>query len=324
MKKSELFKMYEEAKQGGADVFMVILYIHMPTGEEEIICNPNVEEKMKYIDKTYNDDLVHANCSDIYIRDAIFSVDGGEREFKEGKGVILFLNRRGYSESLHCNTCGETFQCPNCSVSLTYHKRRHRLECHICGYSEKLPEVCPNCSSHDIKSVGFGTEQIEDEVRRLFPFKKVCRLDSDASGGDRKYIAKVLSDFKEGKIDILLGTQMIAKGLNFPLVSLVGVVNADISLHVPSFRANERTYELLKQVAGRVGRYRPDGKVIVQTSEVANRAIRAIELNEDEEFYYEELDARRALNFPPYSRLVDYTLRSKVEEKARTGAFELE
>ena len=247
-----------------------------------------------------------------------------EREFKEGKGVILFLNRRGYSESLHCNTCGETFQCPNCSVSLTYHKRRHRLECHICGYSEKLPEVCPNCSSHDIKSVGFGTEQIEDEVRRLFPFKKVCRLDSDASGRDRKYIAKVLSDFKEGRIDILLGTQMIAKGLNFPLVSLVGVVNADISLHVPSFRANERTYELLKQVAGRVGRYRPDGKVIVQTSEVANRAIRAIELNEDEEFYYEELDARRALNFPPYSRLVDYTLRSKVEEKARTGAFELE
>lgn len=247
-----------------------------------------------------------------------------EKEFREKKGVILFLNRRGYSKSLVCNTCGEVFLCPNCSVSLTYHRKDRRLECHMCGYSEPVPSSCPNCSSRDIMTIGYGTERIEDEIRKLFPFRTIRRLDSDSAKGKREYIASALSDFREGKVDILLGTQMIAKGLNFPLVSLVGIINADTSLSLPDFRANERTYSLLLQVAGRVGRYRPDGKVIIQTSFVSNRAIRAVELNESEEFYYKELDERRKLSYPPYSRLINFTLRSKDEERAERTAISQE
>ena len=237
-------------------------------------------------------------------------------ELDKGNGVILFLNRRGYAHGIVCNSCGEAVKCPNCSISLTYHKSKRRLVCHTCGYSESLVESCPSCHSHDLVVSGGGTEMIEEELRMLFPFKRIVRLDSDSADGNKKFVAETLASFKNGETDILLGTQMIAKGLNFPKATLVGVVNADATIFLPDFRADERTFQLLEQVAGRVGRYRADGKVIIQTSQVSNPAIRAVENRLGDEFYYSELAERRKVGFPPYCRLVNLTIRSKNGEKA--------
>lgn len=240
------------------------------------------------------------------------------------KGVILFLNRRGFSYGYVCASCGHVIECPNCSVSLTYHKTGRRLVCHTCGYSTGLLKTCPECRSRDLMPSGFGTEMAEEEVRQLFPSKRIERLDTDSVNGDKTKVQAVLEDFREGRIDILLGTQMIAKGLNFPLVSLVGVLNADSSLALPDFRAGERTFDLLYQVAGRAGRYRDDGLVIIQTRQSSAPAISKVALNKVEEFYDAELSERRETGFPPYSRLVNLTLRSRSEDKARESAEKLE
>lgn len=247
-----------------------------------------------------------------------------DRELGKGNGVILFLNRRGYSHALTCNTCGHVFFCPNCSISLTYHKKSRMLVCHSCGYREKLGDTCPQCNSHDLSSNGFGTEKIEEEIRMLYPFAKVKRLDADAAEKGRQYVSDTLKEFESGEIDILLGTQMIAKGLNFPKATLVGVLNADQGLFMPDFRANERTFELLEQVSGRVGRFRDDGIVVIQTTQIANDAIRAVELNDSETFYYKEMEKRRKLGFPPFTRLINIRVRSRNEEKARTEAENIE
>lgn len=243
---------------------------------------------------------------------------------KDGKGVLLFLNRRGYSYNYICNTCGEVITCPNCSVSLTYHKKSRRLECHTCGYSQSLTKTCPSCLSKDLSPRGFGTENIEEEVSALFPQAKVARLDTDVVEGDKEKVHSILEGFKNGDIDILLGTQMIAKGLNFPKVSLIGVLNADSSLNLPDFRAAERTFSLLHQVAGRAGRFRADGTVIIQTSQPLAPAIRYASLNDLEEFYRVELRNRKETIFPPYSRLVNLTVRGKNEEKVRAEAERIE
>lgn len=242
----------------------------------------------------------------------------------EKRGVILFLNRRGFSYGYVCSSCGHVIECPNCSVSLTYHKTGRRLVCHTCGYSTGLVQSCPECRSRDLMPSGFGTEMAEEEVRQLFPSKRIERLDTDSAGGDKEKVARLLEDFREGRIDILLGTQMIAKGLNFPLVSLVGILNADSSLALPDFRAGERTFDLLYQVAGRAGRYRDDGLVIIQTRQSSAPAISKVALNKVEEFYDAELSERRETGFPPYSRLVNLTLRSRSEEKAKDSAEALE
>ncbi len=245
-------------------------------------------------------------------------------ELDKKNGVILFLNRRGYSNAITCNSCGEVIRCPNCSVSLTYHKKNRILKCHQCGYVTDAPEICPHCKSHDISSFGFGTEKIEEELRRLYPFANIKRLDGDVAEHDRAYIAQTLSEFEKGDVDILLGTQMIAKGLNFPKATLVCVINADQGLFLPDFRANERTFDLLQQVSGRVGRYRDDGKVIIQTTQVNNPAIRAVELNDAEGFYFTEMELRRRLSYPPYTRLINIRVRSRKEEKARCEAESIE
>ena len=239
-------------------------------------------------------------------------------------GVILFLNRRGYSSSVLCNSCGEAVRCPNCSISLTYHKKGKVLKCHTCGYVMPLVKTCPSCHSHDLITSGLGTEMIEEELRTLYPFARIKRLDGDTAESDKGYISETLGEFERGEIDILLGTQMIAKGLNFPKATLVGVVNADQSIFLPDFRANERTFALLQQVSGRVGRYRDDGRVIIQTSQVDNPAIRAVELNEPEEFYRSEMEVRRKIGYPPYSRLINIRIRSRKEEKARAEAEAVE
>lgn len=242
----------------------------------------------------------------------------------EKKGVILFLNRRGYTYSYVCSNCGEPLQCPHCSVSLTYHKKENKLICHTCGYVTSPLKFCPKCSSRDFAPRGRGTESAEEEVRRLFPLANVERLDRDSAGIKNENTNKILKRFKEGKIDILLGTQIIAKGLNFPSVSLVGILDADSSLYVPDFRASERTFDLLEQVSGRAGRFRPDGRVIIQTLDPLSPAI-ALSLRHDVSLFYErELQNRRETMFPPYTRLINLTLRGRDQNKTENEANRLE
>ena len=223
--------------------------------------------------------------------------------------TILFLNRRGFTHFFRCNQCGYELKCKNCSVPLTYHKVENRLRCHYCGWSLYPPESCPQCGSFDIGSSGFGTEFIEAETRAKFPNARIMRLDTDILKNKEELLTS-LEDFRQGKYDILLGTQMVAKGLNFPNLQLVGVILADAGLHMPDFRAGERTFSLITQVAGRAGRYFPDGKVIVQTYSPGRGPVLYACQNRVEDFYGSELAEREMLDFPPFSRLLRLVFRS--------------
>jgi primosomal protein N' (replication factor Y) len=237
-----------------------------------------------------------------------------------GRPSILFLNRRGFAHFYQCPSCGWEQTCKRCSVSLTWHKARGKCICHYCGHSEPPVTSCPNCHSVEGGYRGFGTEMIEEEVRSAFPDLRLRRVDADTAGkkskSDEGGLENILAQFKAGMIDILLGTQMVAKGLNFPGVRLVGVVFADTGLHLPDFRAAERTFSLIVQVAGRAGRYFPDGKVIVQTLRMEDPVIKRSCTLDVAGFYNAELVQRKALNFPPYSRLIRFTVRSKDEKRA--------
>jgi primosomal protein N' (replication factor Y) len=232
-----------------------------------------------------------------------------------GRQSILFLNRRGFAYFYHCRQCGYELTCKRCSVSLTYHKSRGRAVCHYCGYSVVPPRACPQCGSLEAGFTGFGTEMIEEELGRTFPDLRVRRADADTTG-KKGSLAETLDIFKAGGADILLGTQMVAKGLNFPGVRLVGVVLADTGLHLPDFRAAERTFSLIVQVAGRAGRYFPDGKVIVQTLRPRDPVITRACALDVEGFFEAELAQRELLGFPPYARLIRFTIRSKEEPRA--------
>jgi primosomal protein N' (replication factor Y) len=232
-----------------------------------------------------------------------------------GRQSILFLNRRGFAYFYHCPHCGYELSCRRCSVSLTYHKHKGRAVCHYCGYSAVPPKVCPQCGSLEAGFTGFGTEMIEEEVRRTFPDLRLRRADADTTGR-KGSLEETLDIFRAGGIDILLGTQMVAKGLNFPGVRLVGVVLADTGLHLPDFRAAERTFSLIVQVAGRAGRYFPDGKVIVQTLRPRDPVIVRACMPDVAGFFAAELAQREALGFPPYTRLIRFTIRAREPEKA--------
>jgi len=239
-----------------------------------------------------------------------------------GKQTILFLNRRGFAHFYHCPDCGWEQTCKRCSVSLTLHKARGKCVCHYCGYTESPPLACPKCGCLSAGYRGFGTEMIEEEVTRTFPDLKIKRVDADTAGKGGG-LEDTLALFKAGMIDILLGTQMVAKGLNFPGVRLVGVVFADTGLHMPDFRAAERTFSLIVQVAGRAGRYFPDSKVIVQTLRMEDPVITRSCNLDVEGFFKEELKQRLALGFPPFSRLIRFTIRSKEEKHAEAAAKRL-
>ena len=225
-----------------------------------------------------------------------------------GRQTILFLNRRGFAHFYHCPSCGFEQTCRRCSVSLTWHKSKGRAVCHYCGYSEPPPRACPECGSLEAGYLGFGTEMIEEEVARTFPDLRVRRADADTAG-KKGGLADTLKEFKAGNVDVLLGTQMVAKGLNFPGVRLVGVILADTGLHMPDFRAAERTFSLIVQVAGRAGRYFPDGKVIVQTLRMGDPVIVKSCALDVEGFFKAELAQREMLGFPPYSRLIRFSAR---------------
>ncbi len=220
----------------------------------------------------------------------------------KGEQSIVFLNRRGYSTQLICQSCGYVARCIDCSIPYTFHKKRGCLSCHLCGSARHAPERCPDCGGKDIVYCGLGTERLESIAAKLFPFARISRMDSDTMTRRHSY-EDALDAFRCGRTDILIGTQMIAKGLHFPNVTLVGIVNADLSLHMPDFRAHERTYQLLTQVAGRAGRGDVQGKVLIQTCTPFNAAIQFAVEHDYEGFYKQEMEIREQLGFPPCGHL---------------------
>jgi len=250
--------------------------------------------------------------------------DAIAHRLERGEQTILFLNRRGYSTSLQCPLCGHVAGCPNCSISLTYHRQDQKLACHICGHAESVPAVCPNpkCRNPEIRYAGLGTQKVEETLAKLFPHARIKRMDSDALKRKDDF-RRILGDFRAGKIDILVGTQMIAKGLHFPRVTLVGIIYADLALHQPDFRAGERTFQLLTQVSGRAGRGDVEGEVFVQAFTPFHPAIQFARRHDFVGFFDQELEFREQLRYPPLSRIAQLTLRGRNEEKVKFFAEHL-
>jgi primosomal protein N' (replication factor Y) len=233
--------------------------------------------------------------------------------------TILFLNRRGFSTSLLCSACGEARNCPNCSVALTFHRTAARLSCHLCGHTAAVPKKCPACGEDALIYSGFGTEKVESNVAQLFPQAVVRRMDADSMTRKDAY-RETLRAFRGGKIDILVGTQMIAKGLHFPNVTLVGIINADLALHLPDFRAGERTFQLLTQVAGRAGRGETPGEVFVQTFTPFSPSIQFARHHDFAGYFEQELAFREQCTFPPFNHAVLITVRSSHEARGKFSA----
>ncbi len=249
----------------------------------------------------------------------IFSVQLREailQRLERKEQTILFLNRRGYATSLQCPACGFVAECPNCSVALTYHRKEQKLKCHICGFDSPAPARCPEakCGSREIRYSGLGTEKLEDALVQGFPRAKLARMDSDTLKKKEDY-RRILTDFRLGKIDILVGTQMIAKGLHFPNVTLVGIIYADLSLHLPDFRAGERTFQLLTQVSGRAGRGDIEGEVFVQSFTPFHPAIQYARKHDYLGFYEQEIEFREQLKYPPVTRIALITIKGRNEDK---------
>ncbi len=229
---------------------------------------------------------------------------------KNGEQVILFQNRRGFSPVVECTTCGVSPQCPNCDVSLTFHQHKNQLRCHYCGYHMAMMQSCIACGSETLDTKGFGTEQIETELKTLFPNHKVARMDQDTTKGKHSY-SKLIEALENEEIDILVGTQMLAKGLDFRNISLVGVMNADNLLNFPDFRAHERSFQLLQQVSGRAGRTQKRGKVLIQTYNPYHQILKQVSVNDYEAMYKEQLEERYNYKYPPFYRTIKIVFKDK-------------
>lgn len=251
---------------------------------------------------------------------SISLIESISEAFSRGEQVILFQNRRGFSPVLECMSCGHVPQCPNCDVSLTYHKFKNQLRCHYCSHSIAKPYSCHVCSSTNLATKGFGTEQIEVELASLFPDKNIKRMDQDTTRGKYSF-ERLIDGFKNREIDVLVGTQMLAKGLDFDNVSLVGIMNADNMLYHPDFRAFERSFQMMTQVAGRSGRSEKRGKVIIQTYNPLHNIIQQVTNNDFEGMYNEQLYERRIFKYPPFYRLIRLTLKSRDYEKLKNGSM---
>ncbi|MFC2151139.1 primosomal protein N' [Bacteroidota bacterium] len=236
--------------------------------------------------------------------------------------VILFQNRRGFSPYVECDMCGWIPYCTNCDVSLTYHRHQNELVCHYCGYSIRTPKTCTACGNSAVQTRGFGTEKIEDELKIFFPEAKLARMDLDSTRSKNAY-HNIISGFESGEIDILIGTQMVSKGLDFDNVNLVGILNADNMLNYPDFRAFERSYQLMAQVSGRAGRKNKQGKVIIQTSNPAHPILQLVLDNKFEEMYKSQLLERKNFNYPPFYRLININIRHKKKEIVDNAAHQL-
>ena len=236
--------------------------------------------------------------------------------------VVLMLNRRGYSSFVMCRECGTVDTCPNCDISLTLHMDTKSMNCHYCGFSKGIPHTCPNCSSRSIRYYGTGTQKASDELAEAFPQARILRMDVDTTRKKGSH-EQILKEFGEGRADILLGTQMIAKGLDFPNVTLVGVLNADTALNLPDFRSSERTFQLLTQVAGRAGRAEKEGHVIIQSYNPKHYAITFAKNQDYEGFYAYEMSIRKQLAYPPYYFTVGLTLSHKIEAEVVKKSYEV-
>lgn len=233
-----------------------------------------------------------------------------------GEQIILFQNRRGFSPFVECTTCGTAPQCPNCDVSLTFHQYKNQLRCHYCGYHMQMIDACFACGSQTLDTKGFGTEQIETELKSMFPDKNIARMDQDTTRGKHAY-AKLIEKLEHREIDILVGTQMVAKGLDFRNVTLVGVMNADTLLNFPDFRAHERSFQLLQQVAGRAGRTKKRGKVLIQTYDPLHRILQQVSSNEYVGMFEEQSEDRYQFKYPPHYRLIKITFRDRNFDKMK-------
>ncbi len=256
---------------------------------------------------------------------AVFSrrlVETVTERLEHGEQTMLLLNRRGFSSFVACRSCGERVQCVNCAVTLTYHRRDRRMLCHYCNYAQKVPSVCPKCGSEYLQFIGTGSEKVEEELHRDFPQARIARMDRDTVSGKRHF-ESILHGFREGDYDILVGTQMIAKGHDIPNVTLVGVVSADIGLGLPDFRAAERTFQLLTQAAGRAGRGDLPGIVLIQTINPEHYAIRFASQQNYAGFYAKEIQFRKLMRYPPFSALANVLVRSQKQDQALAMSTEL-
>ena len=242
------------------------------------------------------------------------------KALKNKEQVILFQNRRGFSVWIECQACNHIPSCTNCDVHLVYHKKDNFLKCHYCGFHQPLPRTCPACGTAVLKLIGFGTEKIEDELSIFFPEARIARMDLDTTRSRNNYY-KIISDFEDRKTDILVGTQMITKGLDFDNVSLVGVLNADSLLNFPDYRAHEKAFQTLLQVAGRAGRKNKKGTVIIQTRNAEHPVLKFVMQHQFKEFYSKELSERQEFKYPPYYRLIEVTVKNKQKEKVDAAAL---
>jgi primosomal protein N' (replication factor Y) (superfamily II helicase) len=245
-----------------------------------------------------------------------------DERLKRSEQTMLLLNRRGFSSCVACRACGERLQCANCAVTLTYHRRDRRMLCHYCNYAEKVPSVCPKCGSEYLNFIGTGSEKVEEELHRDFPQARIARMDRDTVSGKRHF-ESILHGFREGNFDILVGTQMIAKGHDIPNVTLVGIVSADVGLGLPDFRAAERTFQLLTQAAGRAGRGNLPGIVLIQTINPEHYAVRLASEQNYEGFYQKEIQFRKLMRYPPFAALANVLVRSQNQETALAMSTEL-
>ena len=246
-------------------------------------------------------------------------IDEMSETLKEGYQIILFQNRRGFSPIVECNTCGHSPQCPNCDVSLTFHQFKNELRCHYCGYHIAMQQQCRACGSVELDSKGFGTEQVEEEVKALFPDVKVGRMDLDSTKGKYGY-EKIINAFEQQEIDILVGTQMLTKGLDFRNIKLVGIMNADNLLNFPDFRAHERSFQLMLQVSGRAGRTDVRGKVLIQTYNPYHQILKQVSTNNYVQMFEEQMNERHNYKYPPIYRLIKITLKHKDFQKVNISA----
>mgnify|MGYP000939023003 FL=1 len=241
---------------------------------------------------------------------------------QRGEQAILFQNRRGFAPMIECRTCGWVPHCPNCDVSLTYHKSMNVLTCHYCGYTERVPEQCPNCESKDIKGRGYGTEKIEDEIMEVFPDARIARMDLDTTRTKNAY-ERLINDFSAGKTNLLIGTQMVSKGLDFDHVSVVGILDADNMLNYPDFRAYEHAFTMMAQVSGRAGRKGKQGLVILQTKNPELPVIQQVVNNSYTAFYKSQLEERTAFHYPPFFHLIYIYIKHRNNDIVESASMEL-
>ena len=265
-----------------------------------------VTEVVSIIEETKKKTM-HSHFTGVLMRDMEIALANKEQ-------VILFQNRRGYAPVMVCKVCAYTPKCINCDVSLTYHKSSGKLHCHYCGYKEDSPSVCPACGSTHLEYKGFGTEKVEDELSLLLPYARITRMDLDTTRS-KNSLQNILNDLEERKIDILVGTQMVAKGLDFADVTVIGIINADSLLKYPDYRANERSFQMLAQVSGRAGRRGKQGKVVIQTYDPGHRVIKQVIENDYHDLYQTEMAERKSFKYPPFFRIINLNMKHKDPEK---------